>query len=69
VGEGANFHTPHWHGNVVTHDGKRTDVIDLSPAQMETVDVVPDDPGTWMYHCHLDVHMQAGMMALYKVEP
>jgi hephaestin len=69
VGEGANFHTPHWHGNDVLHDGKRTDVIALSPAQMETVDMVPDDPGTWMYHCHLDEHMQAGMMALYKVEP
>jgi manganese oxidase len=69
VGEGANFHTPHWHGNVVTHDGKRTDVISLSPAEMETVDMVPDDPGTWMYHCHVDEHMQAGMTALYKVEP
>jgi FtsP/CotA-like multicopper oxidase with cupredoxin domain len=35
---------------------------------METVDMTPDDPGTWMYHCHVDDHMAAGMMALYKVE-
>ena len=31
--------------------------------------MVPDDPGTWMYHCHFDEHMRSGMMALYKVEP
>lgn len=48
--------------------GRRTDVIALSPARMETVDMVPDDPGTWMYHCHVDEHMMMGMMALYKVE-
>ena len=69
IGMGFNFHTPHWHGNVVMQAGHRTDVIALSPAQMETVDMVPDDPGTWMYHCHVDDHMEAGMMVLYKVEP
>ena len=69
MGEGINLHTPHWHGNTVLDGGKRTDVILIGPAQMETVDMVPDDPGTWMYHCHFDEHMQAGMMALYKVEP
>jgi FtsP/CotA-like multicopper oxidase with cupredoxin domain len=31
--------------------------------------MVPDDPGIWMYHCHVDEHMVTGMMALYKVEP
>ena len=69
IGEGVNLHTPHWHGNVVLDGGKRTDVIFIGPAQMETVDMVPDNLGTWMYHCHFDEHMQAGMMALYKVEP
>ena len=69
LGEGFSFHTPHWHGNVVLQDGKRTDVVSLMQAQMVTVDMVPDDPGTWMFHCHLDDHMEAGMMAFYKVEP
>jgi manganese oxidase len=69
MGEGANFHTPHWHGNVVVDHGKRTDVIFLGPAQMETVDMVPDDPGTWLYHCHVEEHMDIGMMTLYTVEP
>ena len=69
LGEGINLHTPHWHGNTVLANGHRTDVILIGPAQMETVDMVPDDPGTWMYHCHFDEHMQGGMTALYKVEP
>lgn len=69
LGEGVNLHTPHWHGNTILNGGHRTDVIFIGPAQMETVDMVPDDPGTWMYHCHFDEHMQARMMALYKVEP
>jgi FtsP/CotA-like multicopper oxidase with cupredoxin domain len=69
MGEGANFHTPHWHGNVVVDHGKRTDVMFLGPAQMQTVDMVPDDPGTWLYHCHVEEHMDIGLMTLYTVEP
>jgi hephaestin len=69
IGFGFNFHTPHWHGNTVLLNGNRTDVISISPAQMLTVDMVPDDPGTWMYHCHVSDHMDAGMTALYRVLP
>lgn len=69
LGEGVNVHTPHWHGNTVLDGGHRTDVISIGPAQTETVDMVPDDPGIWMYHCHFDGHMQAGMTALYQVLP
>jgi manganese oxidase len=69
LGEQFSVHTPHWHGNVVLRDGKRTDVVPLMQAQMETVDMVPDNPGTWMFHCHIDDHMDAGMVTLYKVEP
>ena len=36
--------------------GQRTDVILLSPAQMVTADMVPDNVGTWMYHCHVSEH-------------
>lgn len=69
LGEQFSVHSPHWHGNVVSHDGKRTDVVPLMQAQMETVDMVPDNPGIWMFHCHIDDHMDAGMATLYKVEP
>ncbi len=50
-------------------DGSRTDVVALSPAQMFTVDMVPDDPGIWLYHCHVSDHMEAGMIARYQVLP
>ena len=67
LGDGANFHTPHWHGNTVIVRGQRTDVVAISPAQMVTADMVPDDPGTWLVHCHVSDHMDAGMMARYEV--
>lgn len=69
LGFGFNFHTPHWHGNVVTVRGHRTDVVSISPAQMLTADMIPDDPGIWLFHCHVSDHMHAGMMALYEVKP
>lgn len=69
MGEGSNFHTPHWHGNVVIDHGRRTDVLSIMPAEMRTVDMVADDPGIWLYHCHIEDHMDMGMSTLYKVEP
>jgi FtsP/CotA-like multicopper oxidase with cupredoxin domain len=62
-------HTPHWHGNVVLAKGYRTDVVTVAQAEMITADMIPDNPGTWMYHCHVDEHMVTGMATLYKVEP
>jgi FtsP/CotA-like multicopper oxidase with cupredoxin domain len=69
LGDSTNFHSPHWHGNDVIHNGHRTDVVALSPAQMETVDMIPDNPGVWLYHCHISDHMAGGMMARYEVKP
>lgn len=67
LGDFFNVHTPHWHGNVVLYDKKRTDVIALLPAQMAVADMIPDNIGMWMFHCHVDDHMEAGMMAMYEV--
>ena len=64
-----NFHTPHWHGNTVLSHGTRRDTIGLLPMATETVHMVPDAPGLWMFHCHIDDHMEAGMMARYEVLP
>ena len=25
------------------------------------------DPGTWLYHCHIESHMMAGMIGIYRV--
>jgi FtsP/CotA-like multicopper oxidase with cupredoxin domain len=67
MAEFANFHTPHWHGNVVVDHGRHVDVIILGPAQTVTVDMLPDNPGVWLYHCHVSDHMDMGMIARYQV--
>jgi FtsP/CotA-like multicopper oxidase with cupredoxin domain len=69
LGDSNNFHTPHWHGNVVSQNGHRMDVVALLPAQTVTVDMVPDDPGIWLFHCHVSDHMAGGMVARYQVKP
>jgi manganese oxidase len=69
MGGQANYHTPHWHGNVVTIDKHHTDIFSILPAQFVTADMVPDRVGTWMFHCHIDEHMEAGMTAMYQVLP
>jgi hephaestin len=61
------FHSPHWHGNVVTINHMRTDVGTLLPMGMFIADMVPDDPGTWLIHCHVGDHLRMGMQALYTV--
>ena len=66
---GFEFHSPHWHGNTVLVRGMRTDVSPLLPMEMVTADMVPDDPGTWLFHCHVGPHLQAGMQSLYRVLP
>jgi FtsP/CotA-like multicopper oxidase with cupredoxin domain len=47
----------------------RMDMIELLPGSMKVFDMQPDDPGTWMYHCHVNDHITAGMLALYTVNP
>jgi FtsP/CotA-like multicopper oxidase with cupredoxin domain len=66
---GFEIHAPHWHGNTVTVGGMRTDVSTLLPMGMVVADMVPDDPGTWLFHCHVGPHLIAGMQALYHVAP
>jgi FtsP/CotA-like multicopper oxidase with cupredoxin domain len=54
---------------VVSIEGHRTDIFSLLPAQFATADMVPDSVGMWMFHCHVDEHMEAGMTAMYQVLP
>lgn len=67
MGTEVDLHTPHWHGNTVDMDGMRTDVGHLLPASMQTADMMPDDVGTWLFHCHVADHIAAGMAAKYRV--
>jgi hypothetical protein len=67
MGTEVDLHTPHWHGNDVLVGGMRMDVVSLLPASMVTADMVPDDPGVWLFHCHVNDHITAGMMTRYRV--
>jgi FtsP/CotA-like multicopper oxidase with cupredoxin domain len=62
-----DFHTPHWHGNTLLANGMRTDVVQLFPMQMVIGDMVPDNAGVWLIHCHVNLHLEAGMEARYLV--
>lgn len=65
-----DYHSPHWHGNTVLVRGVREDVLNLgSPLVSFTADMVPDNPGTWLFHCHFGEHMEEGMSARYRVVP
>jgi FtsP/CotA-like multicopper oxidase with cupredoxin domain len=65
---GFEMHAPHWHGETVIENGMRTDVAPLMTMQMKVADMVPDNSGTWLFHCHVAPHLLAGMQALFTVE-
>lgn len=65
----AGTHTIHWHANPVLDDQKAVDVVPLNAAEMHTSDMVADNAGTWMVHCHVEGHLSLGMYGHYRVEP
>jgi len=64
---GFEIHSPHWHGNTVQVSHMRTDVAMLLPMGMVVADMVPDNPGIWLVHCHVSNHLRMGMQARYEV--
>lgn len=64
-----DFHTPHWHGQTATVSGMRTDLVQLAPMAMVVADMLPDNPGTWLFHCHINQHLAGGMEARFRVLP
>lgn len=69
MGTEVDIHTAHWHGKTVLNNGRRTDVVELLPASMVSVDMITDNPGNWLYHCHVTDHITAGMSTRYSVTP
>ena len=67
MGNEVDLHTPHWHGKLVKINGTYTDVAELLPASMKSGDMLADNPGQWMYHCHVADHITAGMTSMYRV--
>jgi FtsP/CotA-like multicopper oxidase with cupredoxin domain len=67
AGTGFEVHAPHWHGNTGTEGMMRTDTLELVTMGMHVVDMVPDNVGKWLFHCHVSNHFKAGMGTLYEV--
>eukprot|EP00483_Globobulimina_turgida_P012943 UN12967 len=67
--EGDGPHSPHWHGNIAVDTvGDNTDTVSLIPGTTSTVTMHIDQPGIWLYHCHVHDHIEAGMMTTYTAK-
>jgi len=76
VNDTAWDHPMHLHGyafRVMTRNGAATrhrpwqDTVLLSPEDRVEIAFVADNPGDWMFHCHILEHMAAGMMGVVRV--
>ena len=67
MGNEVDLHTAHFHGKTVLYKKGRTDTIELLPGSTATIDMRADNPGTWMYHCHVADHIKAGMLTTYTI--
>ena len=45
----------------------RADTVLLSPKERIEVAFVADNPGRWMFHCHILEHQESGMMGYLDV--
>lgn len=70
-------HPIHFHGNrflILSVNGvKNTDLVwkdTMLVQQGDTVEILLEasNPGTWMAHCHISEHLEAGMMFKYTVQ-
>lgn len=68
-GNEDDVHTPHWHGQTVMFMHMRMDMVNLLPMTMLTADMVPDNVGTWLFHCHVADHLEGGMVTRFTVTP
>ncbi|MBI5276292.1 MAG: multicopper oxidase family protein [Burkholderiales bacterium] len=64
---GHFFRVLAYNGQAPRHDEWR-DTVFLNSWDEVTVAVVADEPGDWMFHCHVLEHAAAGMMGVIRVE-
>lgn len=72
----AWWHPMHLHGHVfrvVSRNGRATarrewlDTVLMAPGERAEIAFAADNPGDWMFHCHILEHQQAGMMGTIRV--
>ena len=72
----AWHHPMHLHGHsfrVIAREGQPTrhqewqDTVLMAPRERVEIAFVADNPGEWMFHCHILEHQAAGMMGVIRV--
>jgi manganese oxidase len=65
---GDDHHTFHVHGHRWrAPDGSFLDTKTVGPAESFRIRWREDAPGAWLYHCHVEGHMERGMIGVYRV--
>ena len=72
----AWWHPMHLHGHsfrVITRNGKPNplrewrDTVLVPPREAVEIAFVADNPGDWMFHCHVIDHQETGMMSIIRI--
>jgi FtsP/CotA-like multicopper oxidase with cupredoxin domain len=73
----TGWHHPiHLHGHsfrVITRNGRPTrlrawrDTFLMAPREQAEIAFVADNPGDWMFHCHILAHQDGGMMSVIRI--
>jgi FtsP/CotA-like multicopper oxidase with cupredoxin domain len=70
MGMDDNFHDFHVHGHRWKDgSGAFVDTPSVGPNETVTGRFIEDNPGRWLYHCHVFSHQDAGMAGWYLVSP
>jgi FtsP/CotA-like multicopper oxidase with cupredoxin domain len=68
MGMGSEHHTFHVHGHRwLEAGGVSRDTHTVGPAESFRIRWRERNPGVWLYHCHVEQHMEAGMIGTYRV--
>ncbi len=68
----AFFHAMHIHGHhfkvlIGADEGRWRDTFFVDRTQKTTIAFVADNPGKWLFHCHMLEHAAAGMSSWFEV--
>ena len=67
------IHLPGHVFRVIARDGRPTryrewaDTVLMAPREAVDIAFVADNPGDWMFHCHVLDHQASGMMSCIRV--
>lgn len=76
VNDSGQFHPIHLHGQFFqlisrndqpVHEGHYRDTVLMSAFETIEIVIAPFDEGTWLLHCHIQLHAEFGMAMLYEV--